>query len=103
MFQKASAKAVLVLALLVNAAALALLGLQSEMHFVVMSLLRATSGFAASLPLVFLPLWVDEYAPSETQAQWMAIVQMGAPLGQFAGAVVASALTAMAMAIYTHI
>jgi len=93
-FQQASAKAVLVMALLVNATALALLGLQGQMHFVLMSLLRAVSGFAASMPLVFLPLWVDEYAPSESQAQWMALVQMGAPVGQFAGFLVASILTA---------
>jgi MFS family permease len=56
-------------------------------------LLRIISGFSASLPLVFLPLWIDEYGPSDGQAQWMAAVQMGAPIGQFAGAAVAALFT----------
>lgn len=93
-FQQASAKSMLILALLANASSLATLGLQAQMHFVVMSLLRVISGVAASMPLVFLPLWVDEYAPSESQAQWMALIQMGAPMGQFIGFVVASLVTA---------
>jgi MFS family permease len=93
-FQQASAKAVLLVALFANAAALTAVGLQADIHLILMSLLRVISGFSASLPWVFLPLWVDEYAPSESQAQWLAFVQMGAPLGQFVGAIVASVVTA---------
>lgn len=95
-FQQFSAKIVLVLALLANAGTLLILGFQAHVHLAAVCLLRLISGFCASLPLVFLPLWVDEFSPSEAQAQWMALVQLGAPIGQFIGAVVGGMCTVIA-------
>jgi len=95
-FQQASAKAVLVLALLLDAVVLFVLGAQQQVGVVVTAALRFVSGLAASLPLIFLPLWVDEFAPSQANAQWLALMQMGAPLGQFVGVVVAATVTATA-------
>jgi len=91
-FQKVSAKLLIVLALLVDAAALLVLGV-AEVPTLGTFVLRCVSGFAASLPLIFLPSWVDEYSPSEAGAQWIALVQTGAPVGQFLGAAAAAAVT----------
>lgn len=93
-FQAWSAKMLLILALVTEAGLLAVLGFEGMQSAASLFLLRLLSGFAASFPLVFLPLWVDEYAPSEGQAHWMAVVQLGAPLGQFLGLIVAGLLTA---------
>jgi len=93
-FQQASAKAVLALALLVNAIALLSVSLKPQASLLLIAALRMVSGAAASLPLVFLPLWVDEFSPAEANARWMALVQMGAPLGQFLGVFVATVVTA---------
>jgi len=92
-FQRASAKLVILLALLANAAALLAVSLQAELHLVALAFLRFASGVAASMPFAFLPLWVDFYSPSEAQAQWMAVVQLGAPVGQFLGILVAGVTT----------
>eukprot|EP00747_Dinoflagellata_sp_TGD_P168756 gnl/TRDRNA2_/TRDRNA2_195906_c0_seq1.p1 gnl/TRDRNA2_/TRDRNA2_195906_c0~~gnl/TRDRNA2_/TRDRNA2_195906_c0_seq1.p1 ORF type:complete len:517 (+),score=84.62 gnl/TRDRNA2_/TRDRNA2_195906_c0_seq1:49-1599(+) len=93
-FQQASAKLVLILALCINAAANLVLSFQSpDPGLMVASLLRGIAGMAASIPLVFLPLWVDEFSPSEANAQWMSYMQMGAPFGQFCGIALAGVLT----------
>lgn len=88
-FQQVSAKAVLLLSLLANATSLLVLSLQVEASVVLTAVARLASGLAASLPLVYLPLWVDEFSPSEASGQWMAIVQTGVPLGQTLGIVAA--------------
>jgi len=93
-FQQVSAKAVLLLSMLVNAASLLVLSLQADASLAVTAVLRAASGLAASFPLVYLPLWVDEFSPSEATGQWMAIVQTGVPVGQTLGVVVAGIATA---------
>jgi len=92
--QRVSAKAALLLAMLANASSLLLLSVQAEAGLAITALLRAVSGLAASFPLVYLPLWVDEFAPPEANGQWMAIVQTGVPVGQALGVVAAVALTA---------
>mmetsp|Transcript_53336 Transcript_53336/g.150349 ORF Transcript_53336/g.150349 Transcript_53336/m.150349 type:complete len:520 (+) Transcript_53336:232-1791(+) len=92
-FQHASAKAVLVAALLVNSVALFALGVQADAHPAITSVLRLCSGLAASFPTVYLPLWVDEFSPTGANGQWMAIVQLGTPLGQFLGILVAGTVT----------
>lgn len=93
-FQAWSAKMLLILALVAEAGLLSVLGFEGMLSVVSLFVLRLLSGFAAAFPLVFLPLWVDEYGPSEGQAHWMAVVQLGAPLGQFLGLVVAGLFTA---------
>jgi len=92
--QRVSAKAALLLAMLANASSLLLLSVQAEAGLAITALLRAVSGLAASFPLVYLPLWVDEFAPPEANGQWMAIVQTGVPVGQTLGIVVAVILMA---------
>jgi len=92
--QRASAKAALLLAMLADAASLLLLSVQAEASLAVTAVLRAVSGLAASFPLVFLPLWVDEFSPPDASGRWMAIVQTGVPVGQALGVVAAVALTA---------
>jgi len=91
-FQRASAKLVLVLSLATNAIALFLLGVQAH-GLVLTALLRAVSGTAASFPLAYLPLWVDEFSPVQARGRWMAIVQLGTPAGQFLGVFLASIVT----------
>ena len=53
-------------------------------------------GFLQSIPAVYFPVWVDEFAPPDKAALWMALVQTGAPLGIMIGYAVAGALTGSA-------
>eukprot|EP00929_Paragymnodinium_shiwhaense_P097641 TRINITY_DN59276_c0_g1_i1.p1 TRINITY_DN59276_c0_g1~~TRINITY_DN59276_c0_g1_i1.p1 ORF type:complete len:527 (+),score=68.21 TRINITY_DN59276_c0_g1_i1:81-1583(+) len=98
LLQRWSAKGALLVALLVEAAALLVLGLQIQLGLVVSGCLRLICGICAGIPLVFLPLWVDEYGPSEANTQWLALMQMAAPLGQMTGVFVAAAVTSTAAA-----
>lgn len=93
-FQQVSAKALLLLSMLVNAVSLLVLSLQVETRLVLTAVLRCISGIAASFPLLYLPLWVDEFSGAEASGQWMAIVQTGVPVGQTLGMVVTSAAKA---------
>lgn len=42
---------------------------------------RFLIGFLQAAPIVYFPVWVDEYGPPKVRTQWMALVQAGAPLG----------------------
>mmetsp|Transcript_53953 Transcript_53953/g.101179 ORF Transcript_53953/g.101179 Transcript_53953/m.101179 type:complete len:496 (+) Transcript_53953:33-1520(+) len=90
-FQQASAKALLLLGLAANLIFSVALGFQDNPGLIVTTVLRFSSGVAAALPLVYLPLWVDEFSPRESHGHWMSIVQTGVPLGQLCGVVAAGA------------
>lgn len=55
---------------------------------------RFLIGFLQALPMVYFPVWVDEFAPKQSQALWMAVIQAGAPLGITFGYVLSGLLTA---------
>ncbi|CAJ1328571.1 unnamed protein product [Effrenium voratum] len=94
LFQQVSAKALLLLSLSLTLLCAVGLGFQETPGLLSTAVLRFGSGVAAALPLVYLPLWVDEFSPAETHGQWMSIVQTGVPLGQFFGVLAAAGATA---------
>eukprot|EP00933_Yihiella_yeosuensis_P015369 TRINITY_DN13425_c1_g1_i1.p1 TRINITY_DN13425_c1_g1~~TRINITY_DN13425_c1_g1_i1.p1 ORF type:complete len:511 (+),score=55.23 TRINITY_DN13425_c1_g1_i1:195-1535(+) len=98
-FQQASPKLIIILSMVVHGSCLLALGLQAHPSSLEIAVLRGLSGLVSALPLIYLPLWVDEYSPSEGSGQWMAIIQMGAPLGQFLGVIVAALATGAAFPV----
>lgn len=91
-FQLASGKCLLMLALLADALALGMMWL-ARPGTLLTACLRFISGASSALPLVYLPLWVDEFGPSDAAAQWMNVMQSGAPAGQLLGLLVAGGAT----------
>jgi len=55
---------------------------------------RFLIGFLQAVPAVYFPVWVDEFAPTESATVWMAAIQGTAPFGILIGYVVAGAVTA---------
>ena len=54
---------------------------------------RFSIGLLQATPLVYFPVWVDEFAPKSAATKWMACIQGGAPLGITFGYVFAGILT----------
>jgi MFS family permease len=54
---------------------------------------RFLIGFLQAVPMVYFPVWVDEFAPKASTTLWIALIQGGAPLGITFGYVLAGVLT----------
>uniref|UniRef100_A0A0G4HC48 Major facilitator superfamily (MFS) profile domain-containing protein n=1 Tax=Chromera velia CCMP2878 TaxID=1169474 RepID=A0A0G4HC48_9ALVE len=46
---------------------------------------RTLTGLAQALPVVYVPVWIDEFAPPEKVTRWMSYSQLAAVLGQVIG------------------
>lgn len=87
LLQRGSAKALMVVALSISLLCTLLLGLEpfGTIGLLGIAVVRGFAGFAAAMPLVYLPVWVDEFSLAGSHGFWMSVLQAGAPLGQFFG------------------
>lgn len=84
LYHAASARKVISLCLLVTALSYAMLSTGPDKS--VFLVIRLCSGYTAMLTLLYLPLWIEEFAPVMSQSRWMLIFAYVAPvLGTSAG------------------
>ncbi|CAL1166316.1 unnamed protein product [Cladocopium goreaui] len=83
LLQQVTPKVALVCALTITGICGVVLSLLQDPGVVLIALLRFVEGCAAAVPLVYLPLWVDEFASSD--GYWMSVLQIGVSLGHFFG------------------
>eukprot|EP00435_Cladocopium_sp_Y103_P065589 s401_g27.t1 len=88
LLQQVTPKVALVSALTITGICGVVLSLLQDPGVVLLALLRFVEGCAAAVPLVYLPLWVDEFASSD--GYWMSVLQIGVSLGHFFGTLCAA-------------
>ena len=54
---------------------------------------RFVTGLAQAFLVMFLPVWVDEYAPPRSSTSWMALAQIGSNVGIILGYIVSGLVT----------
>lgn len=91
MLQRIRAKKLLLgsLALL----AISVLALTLFNHLWILYLARFLSGLAQAIPTVYLPVWVDEFAPRGSTAQWISFTQLASIFGTVFGYFLGGAIT----------
>lgn len=57
--------------------------------------LRFMMGCAQCFLCVFLPLWINEFAPNDKRTSWMGYLQASVPLGVMCGYIIASVVIAL--------
>ncbi|KEG01779.1 major facilitator superfamily domain-containing protein, putative [Plasmodium vinckei vinckei] len=60
----------------------------------IMYISRFVNGLCQAIPVVYLPVWVDEFSPDEKATQWMSYIQLasigGTVLGYFLGGILSN-------------
>jgi len=68
---------------------------------------RFLSGFSQVILSIYLPVWVDAFAPSDMKTKWMTLIITAAPAGLFFGYSMTAAIIMMDIswpwAFYIHI
>eukprot|EP00914_Ancora_sagittata_P017425 GHVO01034316.1.p1 GENE.GHVO01034316.1~~GHVO01034316.1.p1 ORF type:complete len:661 (-),score=59.70 GHVO01034316.1:164-2146(-) len=83
MFQRLAAKWILVASLTILSAALVLFGLVDNL--LTMYAGRFLGGVAQALPIVYMPVWIDEFSPPTVTARWMSLSQLASIFGTVSG------------------
>jgi len=78
--------------LILNTCATALFGASAGTGMLLV--VRFFIGVLQAIPMVYFPVWVDEFGPEDARTVWMAVIQAGAPLGIMSGYVFAGFMTA---------
>lgn len=85
--------------------ALALFTVSTEFEWQMFA--RFLSGFSQVILSIFLPVWVDAYAPNESRTKWMTYIITAAPAGLFFGYTMTAAIVMQGVswqwAFYLHI
>jgi hypothetical protein len=58
-------------------------------------LVRFIMGVCQCVLCVFLPLWINEFAPSDRRTRWMGFLQASVPFGIMAGYIIATIVTGL--------
>ncbi|CAD7941926.1 unnamed protein product [Amoebophrya sp. A120] len=90
LLNKYSQKTILIFALLFNAMFCALLAFASEYWHLLVA--RGFIGFTQAPFVIYSTVWVEEFAPLDTKTLWVALLQVGVPLGVMLGYLVAGLL-----------
>lgn len=105
LFDQFSTKKVLLTAMTLQCTALLAFTMVNQFAF--QAAARFLSGFSQVILTIFLPVWVDAYAPRDRQTKWMTYIISAAPLGLLTGysmsAVIVTFGIAWQWAFYIHI
>jgi predicted MFS family arabinose efflux permease len=83
LFEILPTKFVLIAAIILQCCALLMFTLIDKYELQAFS--RFLSGFAQVIFAIFLPVWVDAFAPRDRKTKWMTYIISAAPLGLLSG------------------
>ncbi|EER06712.1 conserved hypothetical protein [Perkinsus marinus ATCC 50983] len=98
LFQRYSPKVIVTVSLIVESLALGFFSVSKTKSMVYM--FRFVTGVTQSFPIIYVPVWVDEFAPNDNQTQWMGYVQIAVAGGAMLGYLVAGLVARFGGALY---
>jgi predicted MFS family arabinose efflux permease len=83
LFETVPSRIVIFVGMMLQIIALALFTVSTEYDWQLLS--RFLSGLSQVILSIYLPVWVDAFAPRETKTRWMTLIITAAPAGLFVG------------------
>jgi predicted MFS family arabinose efflux permease len=83
LFETLPSRIVIFVGMMLQCLALALFTVSTEYSWQMFA--RFLSGFSQVILSIYLPVWVDAYAPRHTKTKWMTFIITAAPAGLFIG------------------